>query len=142
MSLDDFFGPSYFGTTSSNSIELYSYSGKLLVTDAKKSNVKDRFSICQYTECTSITGQICKFPFKYKQRIYDTCITTDDLGSHFGIPWCSIEVDDFGNHVIGKEVTCPSTCRVVNCPVGYYWLHKANYCYRVNVFYKIRKAPI
>ena len=43
------------------------------------------FGLCQYTESTTINGETCKFPFKYKSRLYDTCITID---SPLGLPLC------------------------------------------------------
>ena len=89
------------------------------------------FGICQYTECTSMTGAKCKFPFKYKGRLYDTCITVDDKGSYTGAPWCSMKTDEFGIHVEGNEDTCSDSCRVADCPVGYYWMPFTDSCYKV-----------
>ena len=50
-------------------------------------------SICEYTECGTTSGKFCEFPFKYKGRLYDTCITLDDKGSEPGDAWCSTAVD-------------------------------------------------
>ena len=41
------------------------------------------FTICQYTECPTKNALDCIFPFKYKGRLYDTCITLDS-----DEPWC------------------------------------------------------
>ena len=60
------------------------------------------YGICQYTECSTSSGETCTFPFIYKGRLYDTCITHDDLGSDAGKPWCSIATDEFSNHVTGR----------------------------------------
>ena len=89
------------------------------------------FGICQYTECTSMTGTKCRFPFKYKGRLYDTCITVDDKGLYPGAPWCSTQTDEFDIHVEGKEDTCSGSCRVADCPVGYYWMPFTDSCYKV-----------
>ena len=48
-----------------------------------------------------IKGAKCKFPFKYKQRLYDTCITIDNKGLYPGAPWCSTQTDEFDNHIEG-----------------------------------------
>ena len=54
------------------------------------------------------------------------------MGSYPGAPWCSSSTDADRNHIKGKEITCSESCRVVDCPIGFYQLHPSNSCYRVN----------
>ena len=62
----------------------------------------DERSICEYTECGTANGKFCEFPFRYKGRLYDTCITMDDKGSEPGDAWCSTSVDpETRNHIPG-----------------------------------------
>ncbi len=89
------------------------------------------FTICQYTECADITGTKCVFPFVYKGRKYDTCISIDGRGDGPTNAWCSSETELTGKHIIGKEITCSSNCRVADCPIGYYWQHHGLTCWRV-----------
>ena len=103
-------------------------------TMAKSTGTGNKYTICQYTGCSSATGDSCKLPFKYKGRTYDTCITIDDKGSYPGAPWCSRKLDIDGNHLNGNEITCSESCRVSNCPVGYYRMADADTCYRVSTF--------
>ena len=119
-------------TSSYTSLYLW-YNGPYLTGRAAKgtSAFASNFGICQYTECTSMTGAKCKFPFKYKGRLYDTCITVDDKGLYPGAPWCSTQTDEFGIHVEGNEDTCSDSCRVTDCPVGYYWMPFTDSCYKV-----------
>ena len=44
---------------------------------------KPFFAMCQYTECPTKNALDCLFPFRYKGRLYDTCITLDS-----DEPWC------------------------------------------------------
>lgn len=81
-----------------------------------KTNIR---GLCEYKECRTTSNKVCKFPFHYAGRKYDTCIT---LGSTNGLPWCSTSVDSMGLHVHGSEETCAATCPVTNCPVGF-WPH-------------------
>ena len=92
------------------------------------------FGICQYTECPTKDGQDCIFPFIYKGRSYDTCITLDSEE-----PWCSTAVDAFGNHIAGNEGLCSDSCasRQTNCPVGFLWQGFADTCYHVRKAYQM-----
>ena len=92
------------------------------------------YTICQYTDCTSPTGDKCQFPFRYKNRMYDTCITIDKKGPTPGEPWCSSKRDEFNNHIEGNEISCSDSCRVVDCPIGFYWMHRAGTCWQVRSF--------
>ena len=109
---------------------VYQLPNNIQPTNAKGTDLPYK-GICQYTECTSVTGEKCKFPFKYNGRLYDTCITIDDKGLYPGAPWCSSQTDEFGKHIPGKEVTCSSSCRLVDCPVGYYRMITADSCFKV-----------
>lgn len=68
------------------------------------------YGLCQYTECGTTQGETCKFPYRYKGRLYDTCITLDNLAEETGKKWCSTNTDEFDNHVIGSEQTCTDNC--------------------------------
>lgn len=74
-------------------------------------------TICQFTECLTTDNRICKFPFKYKGRLYDTCITIDSA-----FPWCSLSVDEKRNHIdhVSNQGRCQESCFVQNCPVGFF----------------------
>ena len=87
----------------------------------------DYYTLCQYSECPSLSEVPCKFPFKYKNRMYDTCITIDGNGES----WCSIGVDQNFNHLAGNDAVCSESCRTVDCPIGYYWMQPADSCYKV-----------
>ena len=52
----------------------------------------------------------CVFPFKYKGKIYNGCITVNDPKAK---AWCSTEVDDGGSHILNQE----------------FWGHCTNDCY-------------
>ena len=61
-------------------------------------------SICEYTECSTVTGKFCEFPFRYKVRLYDSCITLDGKGSNSEDSWCSTAVDvTTRDHIPGKQ---------------------------------------
>ena len=83
--------------------------------------------VCQYRECTTNESQICSFPFKYKGRMYDSCITIDSYE-----PWCSLKIDLNRNHIEsdGARGYCSSVCFVRDCPVGFYKLEKT--CYKIS----------
>jgi hypothetical protein len=91
--------------------------------------------MCQYTECSTINGDTCRFPFRYKGRMYDTCITVDNKGSNPGDPWCSSLTDQLKNHISGNEASCASNCaRISDCPVGFIKMRPESTCYQVNIF--------
>jgi hypothetical protein len=65
---------------------------------------------------------------RYKGRLFDKCIT---LGN-FGSPWCPTEVDpDTLEASPTKRGSCPSTCAVNDCPIGFQWIVAESSCYRV-----------
>ena len=87
------------------------------------------FGLCQYTESTTVLGKTCKFPFRYKSRVYDTCITID---SPLSTPICTTQTDDFGDLIKGAVSGCSTTNRTVDCPVGFYWMHKVQTCFKMS----------
>ena len=50
------------------------------------------FGLCEHKPCKTKGSypKDCLFPFTFKGRLYDTCIT---LGSKGGLPWCSLKVE-------------------------------------------------
>ena len=84
------------------------------------------YALCEYTECSTVVRSTCKFPFKYKGRLYDTCINIDS-NDH----WCSTATDAFFNSLPGSKQTCKSACeRLTNCPIGFLPMHPDNTCYQ------------
>ena len=81
------------------------------------------YGLCQYTECGTTQGETCKFPYRYKGRLYDTCITLDNLAEETGKKWCSTNTDEFDNHVIGSEQTCTDNCERDMVSAVYYSFH-------------------
>ena len=79
---------------------------------------KQLMVLCQFTECQTIDSKVCKFPFRFKGRLYDTCITIDSE-----YPWCSLSTDTDNNHIGGEENKgqCSVSCYVQNCPVGFFF---------------------
>ena len=73
--------------------------------------------VCQYKECITTQSKPCSFPFKYKGRMYDSCITIDSIE-----PWCSLKTDVNRNHIesVNTKGTCSSSCNIQNCPVGFF----------------------
>ena len=84
-------------------------------------------SLCQYSECLTSNNKPCKFPFRYKGRRYDTCITVDSES-----PWCSLDIDVYGNHVDSDSSrgTCQKSCHVQNCPIGFFMYKES--CYLIS----------
>ena len=82
----------------------------------------DLRTLCQFSECLSTKNEVCRFPFRYKGRLYDTCITIDS-----DVPWCSLSKDVKGNHIENNNSRgqCQSSCFVQNCPVGFFF-HENN----------------
>ena len=74
-------------------------------------------AVCQYRECLTVNSEVCKFPFRYKGRMFDACITVDS-----SVPWCSLKTDVDFNHIDEPETkgNCPQSCPVAVCPVGYF----------------------
>ena len=73
------------------------------------------------------------FHFRYKGRIYNTCINLDVFGQGGTVPWCSTTLDSQGNHVTGSEEECQATCSISNCPVGFHWVATTGTCYMVKI---------
>lgn len=89
------------------------------------------YALCEYSECSSVSGTTCRFPFKYKGRLYDTCVGFDNKGSIEGSPWCSTSTDEYQNHISGNEQTCSASCeRKTFCPVGFIHMYPENTCYQ------------
>ena len=66
------------------------------------------------SECPMEEGCQCIFPFKDYGRTYNAC--TLDTSSN-GKPWCSVKVDDQGNHISGFWSACSLECPVEEgCP--------------------------
>ena len=87
--------------------------------------------LCEISQCKTAFGNYCSFPFRFAGRTYTECLT---LGNN-DTSWCSTKTDEFGNHVIGFEEECQSTCSFNNCPSGYHAAHPENTCYKVNISY-------
>lgn len=57
-------------------------------------------------QCTTIvtpggtqTPEKCKFPFRYYGQEFQSCTT---FGEKYKLEWCSVQVDNQGNHVKGQ----------------------------------------
>jgi hypothetical protein len=77
-------------------------------------NPVDVRTLCEYRHCTTVSGAYCIFPFRVGGRLYDTCVP---FGRADGSAWCGTSVDSSGNMLTND--TCPSTCPVSPCPVGF-----------------------
>ena len=75
--------------------------------------------ICFQSGCTTVDEKLCQFPFKFKGRLYDTCVTLEAEN-----PWCSLKTDLNNNHIDGEENIgiCKDTCPIQNCPIGFFYL--------------------
>ena len=82
---------------------------------------------CHHTECRSVENKTCILPFRYKGRLYSTCITIDSPHA-----WCSLKTDGNSNHVddIGNRGQCQESCLVQNCPLGFFQQH--DNCYHIS----------
>lgn len=89
-------------------------------------------SFCEYTECSTVDGKFCEFPFKYKNRLYDTCITHDDKGENPGDYWCPTAVDfETRGSISGSEASCSDLCeKRSNCPIGFWPMYGEPTCYQ------------
>ena len=85
-------------------------------------------TLCEFRECKTISDKVCKFPFKFGGRSYDTCIT---FGMPDGQSFCATEVD--GNNTLTARETCLPTCSVNDCPIGFH-LHVGS-CIRVSAIH-------
>ena len=86
----------------------------------------DVYALCQYRECITEDNKVCKFPFQFQGRLYDTCITLGD-----DRPWCSLAVDVNRNHIPddANKGYCSTDCLTNNCPVGFFPL--SDTCYHL-----------
>merc|ERR1712106_1012664 len=59
--------------------------------------------------CQSSNGKACKFPFKFRNKVFASCTTDFDPDNR---AWCSTKVDNRGVHVSGEgEFSyCPDSC--------------------------------
>lgn len=53
------------------------------------------------------TGPECKIPFIYKGKRYNGCTLEDSSNKR---PWCSLSVDEKGEHIGGRWGDCVSSC--------------------------------
>jgi len=93
----------------------------------KADAAKIYYGLCQYTGCYTEAAFACEFPFKYKGRTYDSCVSLEGRNA-----WCSTYVDLDRNHLDGNDYPCDDTCSAFNCPVGYYTAFPDTSCYRVS----------
>ena len=84
-------------------------------------------ALCHYTECVTKDNKVCSFPFRYKGRLYDKCISLDSES-----PWCSLKTDVNYNHIqgTGNIGLCADDCEVQNCPVGFSFMTGS--CYHMS----------
>ena len=63
------------------------------------------------TPSGSLVKSPCVFPFDFRENTYYSCTTT---AAKDGVPWCSIKVDNNGNHIGSKGLWghCSSECPV------------------------------
>ena len=64
----------------------------------------------QVCKTTSGSNEECKFPFTFREKKYDACIT----GSKRQQPWCPTELDNSGAYITGKWGYCDTS----KCPLG------------------------
>merc|ERR1719206_1269070 len=59
--------------------------------------------------CQASNGKVCKFPFKFRNKVYASCTTDSDPDNR---AWCSTKVDRRGVHVSGEGEFgyCPDSC--------------------------------
>merc|ERR1719481_128927 len=59
--------------------------------------------------CQTSNGKLCKFPFKFRNKVYASCTTDFDPDNR---AWCSTKVDRRGVHVSGEGEFgyCPDSC--------------------------------
>ena len=97
-------------------------------TTVDKGTANDVRGLCQYRECrTEKSDKMCAFPFRFKGRLYDTCVK---LGKEK--PWCSTLTDADNNHM-GAWEYCKEECSYNDCPVGFYRNYRDLTCYRVRL---------
>lgn len=75
------------------------------------------------------------YHYRYKGRIYNTCINLDVTGNGGQTAWCSTLTNSKGEHIVGNEDECKDECAVSNCPIGFYWAATAGTCYQASMKY-------
>ena len=100
---------------------------KIKGTKNPRSNTRNKAVACQVTECRTKDDKICHFPFRYKNRLYSSCITLDSETS-----WCSLNTDSNYNHIDDgtSRGECQDTCHILNCPIGFFYQN--NNCYHIS----------
>jgi len=86
------------------------------------------YGLCESVGCYAVSGKVCVFPFRYKGRLYNSCVKLDGAEK----AWCSTSTDQDDNHIAGSEAECEAGCDSNDCPVGYYRLFSDTTCYRVS----------
>merc|ERR1712042_21236 len=61
----------------------------------------------QLAKCTTLKGEDCVFPFRYKNEQYFHCTYKDSTN---GKAWCATLTDPFGNAVNNWNGDCIDTC--------------------------------
>ena len=92
----------------------------------------DRVLACHYTECRTTDNKNCLFPFRYKGRLFSSCITLDSSEA-----WCSLNTDENDNHVDdgNSKGICQESCLFQNCPIGFFWQN--GNCYHISAMTSI-----
>merc|ERR1711936_811625 len=60
--------------------------------------------------CTAVSGSACIFPFRHLGVVYNQCSDVTVTGVTSGQAWCSTNTTTAGEHVLGSEGICPTTC--------------------------------
>ena len=79
--------------------------------------------------CQAEANAFCDFPFRYKGRLYDTCITLDKSDQQ---AWCSTGTGTNREHQNDYDKLCEADCDVNDCPVGFYRNHPDATCYQIS----------
>ncbi len=107
---------------------------QLELTDTSSVYSDDKYSsvACHYRECKTTNNKVCLFPFRYKGKLYSSCITLDSPEA-----WCSINTDKYGNHIDdgNSRATCQPSCLVQNCPIGFF--SQNGNCYHISAMTSI-----
>ena len=92
-----------------------------------RSDMLNKGVACHMTECRTTDLGLCRFPFRYKGRLYSSCITLDS-----DYTWCSLNTDDNDNHIDDgtSRGECQESCLVTNCPIGFF--HQNGNCYHIS----------
>ena len=61
-----------------------------------------------FTECKTVKGNNCIFPFKYKGKSYSSCTKVESAN---GAGWCATEVDSAGQVVRNRWEDCGLGCQ-------------------------------